>query len=223
MKLIIQCAGGKKKTAGCLKTTDNQNILFVGNPNIAKETGDYVYHSPKDITDNNITWSRELSNYNNQDTNYLNLLPAYELYNNSIYKKLVGKFGIKNVFILSAGWGLIRADFLTPNYNITFSNGKKIKAEFKRDKKENYPDLCHVPLDSTDDLLFLGGINYQPLFDKLTSSYRGKRIVFYSSANLPKLKHCSFVKFETKQRTNWHYSCAQKLLDGSLPMSQLSD
>jgi hypothetical protein len=35
--------------------------------------------------------------------------------------RLVEKFGIEKVFILSAGWGLIRADFLTPNYDITFS------------------------------------------------------------------------------------------------------
>ena len=35
--------------------------------------------------------------------------------------QLVEIFGIDNVYILSAGWGLIRASFLTPNYDITFS------------------------------------------------------------------------------------------------------
>jgi hypothetical protein len=213
MKIIIQCAKGKKKNAGCLKTTNSKNILFIANPNIATETGDYVYHSPKDITEKNITWTNELARYNELTDNYFNLLPAYELYENNIYREIVSKFGIENVFILSAGWGLIRADFLTPNYNITFSNRKK---EFKRDKKENYPDLCHLQLDSADDLVFLGGIDYQPLFDKLTSKYCGRRIVFYNSVNLPKIKNCYFIKYETRQKTNWHYSCAKKIIDGTI-------
>ena len=49
------------------------------------------------------------------------LLPAYQLYENSTYNRLVDRFGLSNVYILSAGWGLIPADFLTPHYDITFS------------------------------------------------------------------------------------------------------
>lgn len=222
MKVVIQCAGGKKATAGCFKTADNQNILFVANPNIAKETSGYIYYSPINLSEKNITWSKELSNYNKQNENHHHLLPAYELYDNNIYREIVKKIGVKNVFILSAGWGLIRADFLIPNYNITFSKNNKIKAEFKRDKKDDYPDLCHVPLDSTDDLVFFGGKDYQPLFDKLTAKYRGSRIVFYNSVNHPKMENCRFQKYETRQRTNWHYSCAKELLEGTLTLPNLS-
>ena len=39
----------------------------------------------------------------------------------SVYRELVHALGAENVFILSAGWGLLSADFLTPNYDITFS------------------------------------------------------------------------------------------------------
>jgi hypothetical protein len=34
----------------------------------------------------------------------------------------VDRFGLENVYVLSASWGLIRADFLTPYYDITFSS-----------------------------------------------------------------------------------------------------
>jgi hypothetical protein len=63
-----------------------------------------------------------LIDYNeNPGSNQLGLYPAFELYKNDIYRKLVDCFGIDKTFILSAGWGLIRASFLTPWYDITFT------------------------------------------------------------------------------------------------------
>ncbi len=49
------------------------------------------------------------------------LVAAYRLYDNTVCQHLGDKLGIANIYILSAGWGLIRADFLTQYYNITFS------------------------------------------------------------------------------------------------------
>lgn len=216
MKIVIQCAGEKKSNAGCLKTTDNRNILFVAQSYLSASNKDYVYKSPNDLTEKGTTWMDELINYNKQNNNYLNLLPAFELYKNSIYRDLVKKYGAENIFILSAGWGLIRADFLTPKYNITFSNSKNVNIEFKRNKKDIYNDLCLIPLDLTDDLIFLGGIDYQHLFNKLTTNYKGKRIVFYNSINYPNLKNCEIIKFNTTQKTNWHYTCAKKLIAGDI-------
>ena len=37
------------------------------------------------------------------------------------YRALVKRFGIDKTYILSAGWGLIPASFLTPYYDITFT------------------------------------------------------------------------------------------------------
>ncbi len=216
MKIIIQCAGEKTHNAGCLQTHDKKKILFVAQPNIAENTNGYIYKTPNDLTENKTTWIQELCEYNQNNNNYLNLLPAYKLYDNEIYRKLVTKYGIENVYILSAGWGLINANFLTPNYNITFSKAKNVNKEFKRNKKDSYNDLCQIPLNLTEDLIFLGGIDYQPLFDKLTTGYQGKRIVFYNSINLPKIKKCKFIKFETTQRTNWQYTCAKQLINGTI-------
>ena len=77
----------------------------------------YVYAHPDDLSDSGITWRERLLRYNRQPgTNPLGLLRAWELYQNAVYSRLVRTYGIERVYILSAGWGLITADFLTPNY-----------------------------------------------------------------------------------------------------------
>jgi hypothetical protein len=57
----------------------------------------------------------------NPGNNPLGLVPAFELYANETYRSLVEQCGTENTYILSAGWGLINAAFLTPYYDITFS------------------------------------------------------------------------------------------------------
>ena len=49
------------------------------------------------------------------------LLPAWQLYENPVYELLKNHCGLKRLYILSAGWGLITAGFLTPCYDITFT------------------------------------------------------------------------------------------------------
>ncbi|BAU49572.1 hypothetical protein SVA_3024 [Sulfurifustis variabilis] len=44
---------------------------------------------------------------------------------------------VRDVFILSAGWGLIGAAFLTPVYDITFSNSAD---DYKRRRRRNQFD-----------------------------------------------------------------------------------
>jgi hypothetical protein len=55
----------------------------------------------------------------------------------------VKQFGIENTFILSAGWGLIDATFLTPAYDITFS--AKADNFVRRRKRDAFYDLCLLP------------------------------------------------------------------------------
>jgi hypothetical protein len=52
------------------------------------------------------------------------LTPAADIYKRTIYRDLVATIGWDNVYILSAGWGLIRADDKIPPYNVTFSSDK---------------------------------------------------------------------------------------------------
>ena len=214
MIVVIQCAASKRPDAGHLVTANGKPVDFVADPQAAPADASHVYARPDDLSDTGI-WRTVLSRYNQQPGgNPLGLYPAYQLYENKVYRGLVERFGVQNVFILSAGWGLIRADFLTPSYDITFSPSAD---SYKRRKKtDRYDDFHMLPDDTKDDVVFFGGKDYQPLFCSLTEAICGTRIVFYNSANAPRLNGCKLRCFETTTRTNWHYECANAFLAGSI-------
>jgi hypothetical protein len=81
-----------------------------------------MYARPDDLCEDGISWRQVSLKYNDDPcSNPLRLYSAYQFYDNIAYGRLVDRFGLRNAYILSAGWGLIRADFLTPSYDITFS------------------------------------------------------------------------------------------------------
>ncbi len=204
MKIVIQCASKKTTDAEHLVDDDGARVLFVADPRSAPPCRGKRYARPDDIATDGKSWREFLCN--NSKNNPLGLSLAYKLYHNGTYQMLVERYGLHNVFILSAGWGLIAADFPTPNYDITFrASAEPYKRRRKRDR---YNDLCMLPADADDDLVFFGGKDYQPLFHHLTKNYRGKRVVFYNSAATPKMPGCALHKYPTTTRTNWHYGCA---------------
>lgn len=189
-------------------------IDFVANPQIAPADDRRVFARPDDQAGGGKSWRQVLVEYNRTpDTNPLGLYPAYRLYERDIYRRLADHFGVSNLYILSAGWGLIRADFLIPYYDITFS----LSADpYKRRKKtEQYPDFCMLPSD-IGDMIFLGGKDYLPLFCTLTAATHAVPTVFYNSADPPKLDRVKLRRFSTAIRTNWHYECAAALIAGSV-------
>jgi hypothetical protein len=110
-------------------------VVFVANPELAPPDDSVSYARPDDISDSGKSWRDVLLEYNETGgDNALGLCPGYQLYQNRIYAQLVDRFGLRKVYILSAGWGLIRADFLTPHYDITFKQGAE---RFKRRKKQD--------------------------------------------------------------------------------------
>ncbi len=215
MNVVIQCAAGKRANAGHMRTDGGKPVLFVADPGGAPQTDAIEYARPDDIAQGGKTWRDVLFEYNRAPgTNPLRLLPAFELYENPAYGKLAARFGIANLFILSAGWGLIPASFLTPAYDITFSQSAD---EYKRRRKNDvYRDLSLLPLDSLQPTVFLGGKDYLPLFTRLTIGAKGPRIVFYNSMNRPDAPGCDLRRFETTTRTNWHYECARALAEDRL-------
>jgi hypothetical protein len=110
------------------------------------------------------------------------LWQASRLYEPSAYGLLVEEFGPEKLFILSAGWGLIRSDFLTPNYDITFSSQAD---DGKRRRRDVFQDLVQLDMASTEPIVFLGGKDYLALFSLLTRPSRAERRVFYNSATIP--------------------------------------
>lgn len=200
MIVVIQCAARKYENAGCLTTRDGKPVIFVGDPDAAPPREDCLYARPDDQSDQAGSWRDVLVRYNeNPSSNPLGLLPASGLYANGTYRALVEKFGKDRTYVLSAGWGLIAASFLTPYYDITFS----MSAEDwkRRRKRDTYADLCHLSADANENVIFIGGKDYLPLFVQLTASARARRTVFYNSATLPEAPGCYLVRFATATRT----------------------
>ncbi len=213
MIVVIQCAASKRPNAGHLVRANGRPVDFVADPQFAPPDPSRVYARPDDPSDAGTSWRNLLLKYNREPNgNPLGLYPAHQLYENKAYGRLADELGLQNVYILSAGWGLIRADFLTPYYNITFSpNADGYK---RRRKSDPYEDFCMLPTETKEDILFFGGKDYLPLFCSLTETVRGNRIVFYNSASAPQPNRCQVRRFETATRTNWHYECANAFLDG---------
>lgn len=80
-----------------------------------------------------------------------------------------------NVYILSAGRGLIAGDFLTPYYDITFSPSARSPDACKRRRKaDKYRGICMLPDNTDEEVVFFGGKDYVPLFCTLTIKVKSK-------------------------------------------------
>jgi hypothetical protein len=215
MIVVIQCAAGKSHRAGCLRTASGKPVHFVADPHAAPANAALMYARPDDPSDWGGSWREVLLKYNEDpDDNPLDLSSAYMLYENRAYFWLVGRYNVTHVYILSAGWGLIRADFLTPYYDITFS--PSAESYKRRRKTDHYDDFCMLPANTEDEIVFFGGKDYVPLFCSLTAGVRTKKTVFYNSAQPPRATGCALKRFNTTTRTNWHYECVNAFIEGSI-------
>ena len=188
--------------------------MFVADPDVAPADESYLYARPDDVSDTGASWRAVLCRYNaTPGNNPFRLLPAWQLYNNKTYEVLADHCGLDRLFILSAGWGLVRADFLISAYDITFSSNV---ARYKRRRSEDrYNDLNMLP-KSQEPIVFFGGKGYVSLFCTLSSDARGRRTVWYNSKDAPCAPGCLVRRFHTTMRTNWHYECAKSLISGKL-------
>ena len=221
--VVIQCAAGKNLSAGRMMTENKQPVIFIADPRKAPPDRSVIYSRPDDPAHLGLSWRDVLVEYNKKykdsaSDNPLGLLPAWKLYKNFAYGELISAFGIENVFILSAGWGLIPAGFLTPYYDITFS--RQAEEYKRRHRSDCYEDLAMLPEDTAKPVVFLGGKDYVPLFCSLTKIVRSRRTVFYNSQAAPHAPGCGLFHFPTKARTNWHYRCAKELALGNIDIGR---
>jgi len=222
MIVVLQCAAGKRPGAGCLRTASGIPVKFVADPHAARiaAPAGFAYARPDDPSDVEGSWRDVMRKYNEETDrrgNPLCLFHAYELYQNPTYDLLWKRFGT-TLYILSAGWGFVRADSLIPHYDITFGQTAKGEGYKHRGKTNTYQDFG-LPVDLEDKILFFGGKNYARQFCELTREIRAKKTVFYNSDRPPEVTDCgdvSFKRFETSTRTNWHYGCVQAFLDGAI-------
>ena len=222
MKIVIACAGGKRAGAGLMRTTKGKPVKFVAQSKLAPKDAPYNYAMPDDISDDGTSWRTRLCAYNathakNED-NPFDLLPAWELYKRPIYGNLVKEYGAENVYIMSAGWGLVSADFLVPDYDITYSSSAKEKHPHKYRRKNDWvnKDFCMLPKESTDLVVFFGGKDYLKPFCELTEGCAGERIGFYKSKTTQKMQGIKLINYPSNQNYTWTYEAAQKLIDGKL-------
>ena len=214
MKVVIQCASGKDTAAGTMKIRAGKHVLFVADPAKAPARTDVVYARPDDSAEDGRTWRDHVRAYNAQPNgNPLGLIPAWRLYRHPAYGKLVERFGEANIFILSAGWGLIRADYLTPTYDITFS--AQAEPFQRRRPSDAYADFNMLEGRSDEPVAFFGGKDYLPLFCRLTENTAGRRIAVFNSVTEPQAHGVRFVRYHTTTRTNWHYQAVSAFLDGA--------
>lgn len=211
MFVVIQGSESRQPHAGLLTARHGQRVLFVADPAQAPREPDICHARPDGFSSFAGCWRNLVLGYNaNPRNNPLGLLPAHALYPEEIYRRLVEELGPKQTYILSAGWGLIGASFLTPNYDITFNPGAD---PFRRRKpSDRYNDFCMLPDDTDEDLYLFADADYLPLFCRLTASYPGRRIVFYRSEKPPEAPGCTLRKFATAVETNWHQECARTFL-----------
>lgn len=212
MIIVVQCAGTKQPTAGHLRTMDGKKVMFVAHPESAPDTPHILYAHPDGPSDQFGTWRDVLQRHNKEEVdNDWSLLPALDLYSNNVYAQLAKQVGYQKSFILSAGWGLVRGDYLLPSYDITFS--RSADTYKKRGTMDVYRDF-HMLTDDTDEpIYFFGGKDYVPLFCELTRSARGLRTVFFNSRTQPNAPGCQLEQVTTSARTNWHYSCIKRFID----------
>lgn len=227
MKVLIQCAASKSDRAGTLRTTSGEQVVFVADPGRCSSVRAGVRCAKPDDSSgvNGATWRDVLMRYNAQPDNPYGLLRAADLYAptehefRNLYRELADAFGWGNVFVLSAGWGLIRADFRTPDYNITFSTqAKKDKPWGWRNTKESrrsWLDFNHLqdaPINQDEPIHFFGGKDYRPLFYALVTTLPGKKIVYYKG-NVERRHGFEYAEYKgpEKNRT-WHYRAAKDFL-----------
>jgi hypothetical protein len=146
------------------------------------------------------------------------LLRAVDLYAPPIYSKLAGKFGETNLFILSAGWGLVKSTYLLPYYDITFSHKKGVPAECGRGQLEmGWNDFDHLKrrVKPGEEVHCFVTLDYLPLLCQLTRSYKGncRIVIHYKSSTMPRKDGYRYEKYTGSAKTNWHYQAAKEFME----------
>jgi PPOX class probable F420-dependent enzyme len=216
--IVIQCAS--EKSGGYFRASNGDKVGFLAQPRLAALQPGWIFARPDDLGATGGTWRAALYAYNDRyartGENPDNLKPAWQLYTNPVYRSLAKAFGTDNLYILSAGWGLVHSDYLLPNYDITFLNNRNVDPAAVRRKDALFQDSVQMLDDIDGPVLFIGGLSYVPLFCDLTKGVRAERILYYNSNKQPSAPGCQLIRYNTNTRTNWHYECARDLASGRI-------
>jgi hypothetical protein len=217
---VLCCSSKKSKERFCY---NDQYIKFVASPQMASKTmpkNGVEYYKPDDkIPGENKTWRDLVLEQKHSD-----LVTAYCLYCRDIYKDFYRNFGDR-FYILSAGWGIIRANFKIPTYDITYSTTPKVPEYAKRGDNHGWKDINHLQEDSmkwgcdSEVILFAGSAyvsHFREMAQSLPNSIQ-KRILVYTNnksedRNVKRYQNLVYQYYYSPKSTNWHLEAAETFL-----------
>jgi hypothetical protein len=229
MKAIIQCASRKRENAGSFRC-EGKRVKFVASPRSAPQDAGVLYARPDDpMPGGGGSWRDHLVRYNQSGENPDSLLPSADLYRPPTYGRLARAEarGKMDLFILSAGWGLVRGHYLLPDYDITFSHPSdrwKLRPQADAEAYTDFNQLAEPGAVAPGErVVFFGGQAYLHQLAKLvkglpTSVTAYRRVPLGSPAGADPIAGSVapgsiwFVDFPTRRTTNWHYECAEKFV-----------
>lgn len=211
---VIQSAG-KKADDGYLRGNAGRRVVFVADPAKAPAVPDVRYAHPDDLRPDGRSWRQYLVDYNARDTNPAGLCRAIDLYTHPVYAHLARRLPPERLYVLSPAWGLVRADYLVPNYEVSFSHGSHVPAHARRAETQKWNDFSAIEAGADDEIVFIGSKDYLPKFDALTRTSPAHRLAYRSSGTgkgSPGLKFRRYEAKEAKTKAQWYYDLAYELV-----------
>ncbi len=220
MIIVIQCANRKVPNAATL-TLNGEAVHFVAQPqneHMDKRPWDQIPGSDKTWIDCVMAYNEagstmpdEYIKLNIGTEDGRQLMPCGNLYEHPVYRELTTTRGLKNVYILSAGWGLVRADKFLPNYNVTFSQLGDIRVRISVAERLQYASISDEIPDNDQINLFISRA-YAPYWSYLYQGAPQRTILHWRlGQELPKGKYGTVIKHDCgDQVTNWQYTAARQ-------------
>jgi len=211
-RVVMMCSKSKQNNSELIY--DNNKITFKA---ITHEVINQFKPDDDIPGNNNYSWRNYVSN----NQNHINLpYRAYELYTENVYQELFMTFG-NRLYIESAGWGIINAEFRLPNYDITFSNNIN-EETIRHYEAGNYDDYNQLIVSNDDDIVFIGTEKYLPLFFNLTNQLPNRKIIYWKKNNTPikyPIPNNSFIyrRYKSNSPRRWFYELASKIANGIIP------
>lgn len=241
MKLVITCAG-RKRQPHISFLHEGRRVEFVAQPELAPHDSaeGVVYFRPDgSAPGRNATWRAVVEEYNLHGQNEQRFWEAFKLYEprrpyTDIYVRLKDFADQEGheLFILSAGWGMVRSNYWLPHYEITFTRPQKAEKRYAfRSSKDPYQDFQHLTNAETTPIVVFTGQNYlDPLFYPLMRRVGGRKLVFHfensdydqrshaRGAGIPGVQGYEYLPYVPpdhirKATRIWHYQCATDFIE----------
>ena len=212
MKAVIQCCASKRDRPW---RWQGKPVRFVAHPDLYERSEGALCFLPDDpVPGYPYTWRQGLVAYNRIGKNPDGLCRAGDLYEQPAYGQLVEACGWEDTYILSAGWGLVRADYFLPWYDITFSARAAPGQRRRRaDRYHDFNQLAGADLDPEERIYFFGGKDYLPLYYQLTRGLPGQKVIYHTAKSLRRQEGYRYIEYG-KSFTNWHYRCVKDFVAG---------